>query len=124
MRCSRRYHPTGADDIRGHHHHLILTIRDGETALFICFLRVLKESCNEVAEISCYAEEEILEAALYNVGQVGLVLVRQQRDVGVLLEEVEELRRVGHPERQSGGGVASLLNALTHKEDTAIPTMK
>ena len=92
--------PTGVDGIWGHHHHLILTIRDGKTALFcVCFLRVFKESCDEVAEVSCYAEEEILEATLDNVREMRLVLVRQQRHIWVLLEKVEELGGVGHPER-------------------------
>ena len=56
----------------------------------------------DALEVLLQAEDELLEGQVDRLGQDVLRLQRERSHVPVRLEEVQQLRRVGHPERQPG----------------------
>ena len=57
---------------------------------------------HDALEVLLEAEYELLEGEVDRLGEDVLRLQRKRGDVPVRLEEVQQLRRVGHPERQPG----------------------
>ena len=57
---------------------------------------------HDALEVLLEAEDELLECEVDGLGEDVLRLQREGGDVPVRLEEVQQLRRVGHPERQTG----------------------
>ena len=57
---------------------------------------------HDALEVLLEAEDELLECEVDGLGEDVLRLQREGGDVPVRLEEVQQLRRVGHPERQPG----------------------
>ena len=57
---------------------------------------------HDALEVLLEAEDELLEGEVDRLGQDVLRLQRERSHVPVRLEEVQQLRRVGHPERQPG----------------------
>ena len=56
----------------------------------------------DALEVLLQAEDELLEGQVDRLGQDVLRLQRERSHVAVGLEEVQQLGRVGHPERQPG----------------------
>ena len=57
---------------------------------------------HDALEVLLEAEDELLECEVDGLGEDVLRLQREGGHVPVRLEEVQQLRRVGHPERQPG----------------------
>ena len=70
---------------------------------------------HDALEVLLEAEDELLEGEVDGLGEDVLRLQRERRHVPVRLEEVEQLRRVGHPEGEPGGQ-QTLLVFLTIKK--------
>ena len=73
--------------------------RDGSPCSNILLLSNLR---HDALEVLLEAEDELLECEVDRLGEDVLRLQRERGDVPVRLEEVQQLGRVGHPERQPG----------------------
>ena len=83
------------------------------TVLVRIVVGVIQEGRHDGGELVLHAVDEVTERQLHSLRQHLLRLARVRAHVSVLLNEVQQLRRVRHPERER----CRVLLTLLSKED-------
>lgn len=78
-------------------------------------LNVIEKAEGNSPDVLTQPRPDSLEGHLHQVGEDVLGIQRDAVQVSVLLDEVEELRGVGHPEGQRSRDVLLLLQRINHK---------